>query len=231
MDAAADAMERALAIWQRLGDRAQEAAILTNLGLVAAGSNQLAKATDLLKESLNLYREMGDEVGVVRVEMNLGAIFNQAGEYEAAIDLTSRTLDRLDSMGDASRTALALSNRALAFLEIERINEAVEDLTQAVAVVSGEYSANALHWTVCVLAVAADRTGNDDLAVRLATLHHTIRVESGAAVAGEETRLLSGIPIGEFPDRQEPLEPAEMVDEISGICRDLARRLHRHESR
>jgi predicted ATPase/class 3 adenylate cyclase len=225
MDRAVDAMERGLAIWKRIGDRSQAAAVLTNLALVAAASDELGRATDLLRQSLEIYRDIADEVGIVRVEMNLGAVLNQAEQYEAAIDLTTRTLDRLASIGDTSRTALARGNRALAFLETGRTRQAIDDLGQGLALLSREYSANALHWTVCVMANAAHRTNNDDLAERLATLHDAIRVESGVAVAAEETRLLSGIATRQPLDSAVPLNREETFEEICTIRRELSERL------
>ena len=72
--AAAGLLERALALYQDLGDRRGEADALRNLGRVRYVTGDYPAATDLLERALALYQDLGDRRGEAGALHDLGRV-------------------------------------------------------------------------------------------------------------------------------------------------------------
>lgn len=97
-------------IARRTGDRAAEAAALSNLGPTAWWQGRYQQAADHLQDALALHRQVGDAIGEARALSNLGMVDDQQGRYESAASFYRRSLALSRQAGDRNSEAYALAN-------------------------------------------------------------------------------------------------------------------------
>jgi DNA-binding SARP family transcriptional activator/tetratricopeptide (TPR) repeat protein len=104
-------LQRALSLFQALGDVAREARALHDLSLIDLQTGRrYAQATAQLERALSLFRQVGDQSGQARALGNLGLIDVRQGRYERARHYLREALELCRSIGDRSGQARALSN-------------------------------------------------------------------------------------------------------------------------
>lgn len=104
--------ETSLQLYQQLGDKANEAAVLLGLGESAYGRGDHIQAENYLGESLSIFRLLRDEAGISRCLNILGKIVMQHGNYETAEILLDESLSRARAHGSPEAIALALYEMA-----------------------------------------------------------------------------------------------------------------------
>ena len=77
-------LERALAGFRALGDRAGAAHVLDDLSLAASDGGEPERAEKLVEEAVSLYSETGDRLGLTRALTNLSSYEAPRGELHAA---------------------------------------------------------------------------------------------------------------------------------------------------
>jgi len=149
------------------GDRAAEAAVLSNLAVIDLRMSRYAEAVTRLGQVLALCRESGDKTGQARALGNLGIVDYQQGRYHRAIDHHEQALVLYRGIGDQFGEARSLNNVGVIELYLGRYPQAVGHLGRAEAL-SREAGAHPVTgYARLNLGVVAFRQGDH----RLATAH------------------------------------------------------------
>jgi DNA-binding CsgD family transcriptional regulator/tetratricopeptide (TPR) repeat protein len=111
---AADAGERALALWQVAGDRLREGDTMRHLARAMASLCRGADAAALAQASVATLEPLGPSIELARAYANLAAQRMLDGESAAAIALAARAGDIAESLGDAEVLSGALNTEGCA---------------------------------------------------------------------------------------------------------------------
>jgi tetratricopeptide (TPR) repeat protein len=99
--------ERALGIYEQLGDLEQQGSVLNNLGIHAAQEWSWGEALELLRRSAECSDRAGIPNGVAETEVNIGEIMSDRGLYDAAASHLRRARRVWSSIGERAGTAYA----------------------------------------------------------------------------------------------------------------------------
>ncbi|MCB9761508.1 MAG: tetratricopeptide repeat protein [Alphaproteobacteria bacterium] len=124
--------ERAVAAAsQDLATRAELAAALRTLGLLATETNTLERAEALLVRSRTLFEELGSDEGVAGLLRDLSVLADRRGSQDLAERYTRESIALSERLGDAHQLASAWSRLGLALRQQGRLIEALEAYEQA----------------------------------------------------------------------------------------------------
>jgi len=120
----------ALASARRSGDRAGEAWVLNNLGMVY-GQLRVQDAIGYFEQALTIRREIGDQVGEAQAANNLADTYLRLQRFDEALEPLARTMTIQRRIGSRFGEAVALNNLGEAYLHLARVGEAITCLQQA----------------------------------------------------------------------------------------------------
>jgi tetratricopeptide (TPR) repeat protein len=133
LSAAADHLERALAIFRRTGDPVGQGQSLKNLSTVAKQSGRYPAAIDHLGEALSIHLRAGDRIGEASTLNSLGVAMEQSGRYPEAIDYNQRALALAREMGNRTVVAYALNGLGETEVRSGRYEPARDHLDEALS--------------------------------------------------------------------------------------------------
>ncbi len=111
-------LERALAGYRTVGDRAGAAHALDDLSIAASDSGDPERAEKLVEEAVSLYAETGDRMGLTRALTNLASYEAPRGELHAARQHVDEALRISEELGWKTGQAIAhLDLGELQFME------------------------------------------------------------------------------------------------------------------
>lgn len=105
---AAKQVEKAVAIYKDLGDKAKEAAGMHSLAMVEKGAGDVKKAADALQKAKELFAEAGDTRGESLVLDTVMGMLVDGGLYFDAIKVGKQRIMLFHNSGDASEEARAM---------------------------------------------------------------------------------------------------------------------------
>jgi tetratricopeptide (TPR) repeat protein len=118
-----------------VGDRAGEAATLTNMAGVYRSTGQPQRALALYEEALPIRRAVGDRAGEAATLHNMAGVYRSTGQPQRALALYDEALPLMRAVGDRAGEADTLSLLAvLLYQHLNRPAEAVQYMQQAIAV-------------------------------------------------------------------------------------------------
>lgn len=193
------AAEDAVALYERMGDRAGQSRALNNLAMLAWLDGRGLEALDMFRRAEQLAVEAGDTVRAAFARYNVGDVLLRLGRAEQARDLFRELLPVLRFVGledytaTATRalgTALALTGRDEEGVELlHRARSRLEDLGEAIEVLETDAD---LAWVMletgrpgAAAAVAsqgakrAEALGAGDVLARLMRLHGGALTDTG----------------------------------------------------
>ena len=132
--AAIEHYSRALALHQRTGWLAGQAACLNNLGVANRESARLAEAADYYERALAINRRIGRPVGEANALNNLGMVYQEQGRLELAADHFAQALAINERQALRGRSAHNLLNLAQAHLALGHLDRARNHVVRALAV-------------------------------------------------------------------------------------------------
>jgi DNA-binding SARP family transcriptional activator len=115
---------------RRAGDRAAEAWILNNLGMVHA-QLLMPDAIGYFEQALAIRRELGDQPGEAQAANNLADAYLELRRFEEGLEPIQRALDTQRRVGHHYGEAVALNNLGVVYLRLGRVGEAIACLKQA----------------------------------------------------------------------------------------------------
>jgi DNA-binding SARP family transcriptional activator len=113
-----------------LGDRAAEAWMLNNLGMVF-GLQRREQAVGCFEEALAIYQEIGDAQGQARAANNVAQACLRVRRFPQALTAARRSLAMQRRAGDRYGEGIALGNLGDACRELARFDEAIGHLEHA----------------------------------------------------------------------------------------------------
>jgi predicted ATPase/class 3 adenylate cyclase len=173
-----------LDLWRKIGDQAEIANALYNVGWPPLITNSdLDASLRAFEESLAMFRALGNQEMIARVLWGLGNVYHAKGDYAAARDALLEDVAMLRGTTDAFSLAWALRSLGLAYQLLGQTHEAVplwrESLEHFVSV--GDVSGVTILVGDFVYAVIAD--GDRLGAVRLAAAAEHLAHAGGTELA------------------------------------------------
>lgn len=117
-------LHQSLTIFRQLGDKAQEADVLNNLGNAAFYHARYDEARQFYEESLAIRRRLGDPVIISGSLNNLGLLASAMGEHQKAHDLHAENVALRRRIGFKMGVGQSLHNLTLALCHLNRFEEA-----------------------------------------------------------------------------------------------------------
>jgi DNA-binding SARP family transcriptional activator len=116
-----------------LGDKAAQAWVLTNLGMVL-GQQRAEDALGYFQQALVIYREAGDQRYAAQVANNLAFCYLALGRHEEAVTALLGALELQRAVGRRYGEGVALCNLGEAYLELGRHDEAIAASQEALEI-------------------------------------------------------------------------------------------------
>lgn len=126
--------EKALHMWENLGNDAGVASALNGLALIAHTSGEFETAQSLYDRSRRLNDKMGDSLGVAMATNNMGGLAMFAGRYSQAEALLREALALGERLDDRAFCALASNNLAEVLFLQQRFTEAQALVERGIAI-------------------------------------------------------------------------------------------------
>lgn len=128
-----DALERALAMAHRLGDKFREARESNSLGVARREAGRSQEARVLIERSLSLAREIGDASREATALSNVVHMHMDNAEYDLAVAAARRAIQADLALDDPWGVAINQCNLVFALLRAEGPEVAHQELTQIAA--------------------------------------------------------------------------------------------------
>jgi predicted ATPase/class 3 adenylate cyclase len=161
---AVELLERALTLWEDLGDRRGAARTLMTLGHVADRQGDMIAAAARFEEALAIGREVDDTALVGAALGNLGLVADQQGAYALAVARYEEALALFRQLGNRRREASVLDNLGIVARAEGRLPEATDFYEAALAVRRETGDAWGIAATLGNLGVAYHQGGDLDQA-------------------------------------------------------------------
>jgi DNA-binding SARP family transcriptional activator len=215
------------------GDRAGEAWVLTNLGMVL-GQQRTHDAVGYFEQALAIYREIGDRRNEAQVANNLAFTYLILGRHEEAVAALLGALHLQREAGRRYGEGVALCNLGEAYLELGRHDEAIAASQEALAIARevgsvrdegyalynlgrahldlgrlGE-AADVFEQALAIHRAAGDRHGEARDLRRIGTAHARARRPAEARQAWTSARIL-------FEGLEEDAQTAEITADLVGL--------------
>ncbi len=158
-------LEDALADFQRVGDRENQAATLLE---AAWNSRDLGRpeARELADRALALYRELGDATGVARTTSAIGGIHARRGQLQEASETLSEALALLEQSGNHAQAASTLNWLGIVYGRTGEPERAVEAFQKALTIQQEMRLVRQAGGTLTNLGIATKDLGDPRLSLR-----------------------------------------------------------------
>jgi tetratricopeptide (TPR) repeat protein len=110
---------------RRLGDRANEAAALGNLGIALRETRRFEEAISACWDAAAIYKETGDPHGGAGALNSLGNALREARQFEEAMAVCRGAAAIFRETGDRHGEGMALGNLGAALIQMRRFEEAI----------------------------------------------------------------------------------------------------------
>ena len=125
---------QALPILRAVGDRAREAVILNNIGLVYDSIGKPEEALKYYNQALPILRAVGDRRGEATTLNNIGLVYDSIGKPEEALKYYNQALPILLAVGDRRVEATTLNNIGAVYQGIGKPEEVLKYYNQALPI-------------------------------------------------------------------------------------------------
>ena len=126
--------DKALPIWQAVGNRFGEATTWNNMGLACNNLGKGEEALEYFNKALSIRKEVNDRPGQAATLTNMGLAYNDIGKPQEALEYLNEALPIWQAVGEPSGTATTLNNMGLAYNSIGKPQEALEYFNQALSI-------------------------------------------------------------------------------------------------
>jgi two-component system, cell cycle response regulator len=123
----------ALAIRERLGDKAAIAVSLDDIGLIYHRIGELDRALSYFERALSLRRQIGGDHRISDTLSNIGDVHHARKDHTRALELHTEALHLRRKLGDRAGIASSLRNIGIAHTEMGKTAEARRHLNEALS--------------------------------------------------------------------------------------------------
>jgi tetratricopeptide (TPR) repeat protein len=175
----------------RIGHRAREAAVWSNLGLLAVRRDQHREARAAFERSLALRRSAADRLGQATVRLHLGQLEAATGAWAAASDHLEAAVTAFDGPGDVEGRSMALSAWSELASQQGDPRRGQRRALEALALARRAASVRATLGALLALAQAWIAAADPDAGVAMARSLERLAAGRDAAVVRGASRLLA----------------------------------------
>jgi CHAT domain-containing protein/Tfp pilus assembly protein PilF len=122
--AALGCYREALEMFQRLGESADAAAVLNNLGFAAYSLGEPGPAAESYRQALEIRRANENPAGQAQALNNLAVLARSLGEVDSALANYAAAREILASLNDRRQEAIALNNLGVAYSSLGEVERA-----------------------------------------------------------------------------------------------------------
>jgi tetratricopeptide (TPR) repeat protein len=115
VDSAQQLYEKALGLYQMIGDHKMTGKCLTRLGIYADTKGEYDEAFSYYQQALKVYIKLDDQSGQSGCYNNLGLVHDLTGQKDSAIYYYQKSVDIDKMMGELNWAAMGLSNIGILF--------------------------------------------------------------------------------------------------------------------
>ena len=174
----------ALAIAERLGDRAQIAEQSYNLAFTyQVDRSDIPRSIALTEKALGMFRALGDRSGVAKALWSISYASYQIDDRERALAGLAEAIPLMRELGDRFSLAWALHAEALINMKEGRLDAAASSIGEALRIFESAGDLSGITLMFMDAGVNAALAGDLDRAVRLFSAGERIRDETGARLA------------------------------------------------
>ncbi|MBD2488625.1 CHAT domain-containing tetratricopeptide repeat protein [Aulosira sp. FACHB-615] len=123
--------QTALPLWQKLGDKSNEALTLLGIGTIYNSLGEKQQALSFFNQALPLYRAVDNRSGEATTLNNIGAVYSALGEKQQALSFYNQALPLYRAVGDRSGVATTLNNIGLVYDALGEKQQALSFYNQA----------------------------------------------------------------------------------------------------
>ncbi len=134
VEEARDAINRALAVFRKVGDRNREAAALNDIGFFPDLSGGYEQALANCEQAVAIFAEIGNRTGQAYALHSVAQIQRHLGHENAAAECYERSLKLLREVGNRTAEAMVLSSSGDAYAAAGRSAEAVRRWRKALTI-------------------------------------------------------------------------------------------------
>lgn len=124
----------ALNVFQKAGNRSNEANTLNSIGSVYRDLSEIPQAMEKYKQALKIFLEINDRNGEAQTLNNIGLANILLEKYSEAMETLSRALQYFQEMKNRNGEADVLNNIGLAHKEQKQLPQAIEKYKQALQI-------------------------------------------------------------------------------------------------
>ncbi len=118
--------QKALKIFEELGNRKGMAALMNNIGIVYYNWTNYEKAIEYYQKSLQMEEELGNKQGTANSLNNIGLIYMNWGNYKKSIEYYQRSLKIGKEIGDKQGISNTLNNIGIVYYKWNSYKKALE---------------------------------------------------------------------------------------------------------
>jgi len=163
-----------LPLRRQVGDKAGEATILNNIGLVYSDLGDKSRALELYEQALPLRRQVGDKAGEATTLNNIGLVYSALGDKPRALELYEQALPLRRQVGDKAGEATTLINMGLIYSALGKKQQALAYYQQALPILR----------RVC------DKAGEATVLTNIGNVYSALRDKQQALVLHKQALLL-----------------------------------------
>jgi len=132
---ARDKLQEAADVFEQVGNPADIAASLNNIGFIYRRQGKLEEALSYVKRALAYDEQVGNPASIASSLNNIGNIYYYQGKLEEALSYHKRALAQFEQVGNPARIALSLNNIGGIYDSQGRLEEALVYHERALALV------------------------------------------------------------------------------------------------
>jgi CHAT domain-containing protein/Tfp pilus assembly protein PilF len=130
---ALDLYLQALAIYQQIGDKADEGLLLNETGYVYRNLERYSDSLQAYQQALKIRIAIGDRVGQGVTLFNIAVLYRSMNQPNEAMDYYGQTLKLFENIGDKAREERTVSELGSFYRELGQSDTALESFRQALA--------------------------------------------------------------------------------------------------
>jgi CHAT domain-containing protein/Flp pilus assembly protein TadD len=126
--------QQAQAIFQELGDRAEESVSLNNIAAASERLGLYSQAFNAYEEALSIQEELGNVRSQAIILDNLGLLHYNLGQYDESLQNRQQALSLFQQIGDRASEMIALNNLGVVYGQVRNEAEAIASYQQSLAI-------------------------------------------------------------------------------------------------
>jgi tetratricopeptide (TPR) repeat protein len=226
LDEALSELETARKLYEGIGNRQGEAAVLNAIGVLHKRKNEFAKAMEYYDASMKIKEELGDKRGMAASLGNIALLYEIMGERDQALAALERSLEIRKEIGDKVGISNALNKIGQIYQSDGKFEEALANYERSYEIRREVGSKDLMASSLSDMGSIYAMMGRYDKAAEMDSLALVLRSETGdARDKAESLRNISETLIdrGKLREARTLLAEASATDDRTGDQRVIAR--------